>query len=80
MTIPTVSARNLVGARRCLALGDPSGRPYDRLDAVRPYHRGNEPIPAPRQGLDKLWMLCQIAQRIAQPADRVVQAVFDITE
>jgi hypothetical protein len=40
--------------------------------------RGDEPVAAPWQGLDEAWGLGIVAKRLANPADRCVQAVFEI--
>ena len=71
---------NLVGARRCLALGDPTGRPYDRLDPVRPYDRRDEAISTPCQGFDEPWIVGRIAQRLAQFRHGGIHAVVEVHE
>jgi hypothetical protein len=43
-------------------------------------NRCQKSIAAPGHSFDKRWILCRVAQSIAQPADRGVQAVIKIDE
>ena len=46
----------------------------------RKFHRSEEAISAARQRFHKAGILCRVAQRIAQPLDRGVQAVVEVHE